>query len=97
MISGTDTSVLKDNISDTFNKEDQALIKSPSLNLERLWHYNCYLTQNRNVSCLCWNKQNHVEIEVNIIKINNFFMIFQDLLAAGYGQFQYNDDREGQI
>ncbi|CAF4461706.1 unnamed protein product, partial [Adineta steineri] len=47
-----------------------------NLKLERLWQYTSYLTHDRNVSCLCWNKQNH------------------NLLAVGYGNFQYNDDKQ---
>lgn len=34
--------------------------KNINLNLERVQHYSNDLTHNRNVSCLCWNEQNHV-------------------------------------
>ncbi|CAF3432160.1 unnamed protein product [Rotaria sp. Silwood1] len=61
------------------NKNNLSLMKTTNLSLERLWQYNCYLTHNRNVSCLCWNEQNH------------------DILAVGYGKFQYNDDKEGLV
>ncbi|CAF4292487.1 unnamed protein product [Rotaria sp. Silwood2] len=71
--------LVKDNNNEYLNKNNLSLIKNTNLNLERLWQYNCYLTHNRNVSCLCWNEQNH------------------DLLAVGYGKFQYNDDKEGLV
>ncbi|CAF0938689.1 unnamed protein product [Rotaria sordida] len=71
--------IMKDNNNEYLNKNNLSLIKNTNLSLERLWHYACYLTHNRNVSCLCWNEQNH------------------DLLAVGYGKFQYNDDKEENI
>ena len=43
------------------NKRDLSSIKYTNLSLDRLWHYTCHLTRNRNVSCLCWNEQNHVK------------------------------------
>jgi hypothetical protein len=48
------------NDNEYFNKNDLSTIKNTNLSLERLWHYSCYLTRDRNISCLCWNPQNHV-------------------------------------
>ncbi|CAF0742012.1 unnamed protein product [Adineta steineri] len=61
------------------DRKDSFLIMNTNLKLERLWQYTSYLTHDRNVSCLCWNKQNH------------------NLLAVGYGYFQYNDDKQGLV
>ncbi len=53
-------STIKDNDNEYLNKKDLSSIKNTNLNLERLWNYSNYLTHNRNVSCLCWNQENHV-------------------------------------
>jgi len=52
------TSTINDN--EYLNKKDLSSIKNTNLNLERLWNYSSHLTHDRNVSCLCWNQQNHV-------------------------------------
>jgi hypothetical protein len=53
-------STIKDNDNECLNKKDLSSIKYTNLNLERLWDYSSHLTQNRNVSCLCWSEHNHV-------------------------------------
>jgi hypothetical protein len=42
------------------NKRDSSSIKYSNVNLESLWNYSSHLTKNRNVSCLCWSRHNHV-------------------------------------
>ncbi|CAF2126479.1 unnamed protein product [Rotaria magnacalcarata] len=53
------TSITKDMNNESINKKELSSTKNLILSLERLWHYSCYLTHNRNVSCLCWNEKNH--------------------------------------
>ena len=55
-----DTLTTKNHIHEHFEKNNLSSSVKTNLNLERLWYYTCYLIYNRNVSCLCWNKQNHV-------------------------------------
>ncbi len=35
-----------------------------NLSLERLGNYSSQLTQNRNISCLCWSEHNHVRLNL---------------------------------
>ncbi|CAF3188834.1 unnamed protein product [Rotaria socialis] len=52
-------SIINDMNNDSIDKKDLSSTKHFILSLERLWHYSCYLTHNRSVSCLCWNEKNH--------------------------------------
>lgn len=49
------------------------------ISIEKLWTYQCTLTQGRNISCTTWNKKN------------------PDLLAAGYGRFEFNEEQSGLV
>ncbi len=67
--------------------------------LEKLWSFSCSLTRDRNVSCMTWNMKNNVkshDILTSFLEtILKIILHLKDILAVGYGKFEYNDDPSG--